>query len=58
VVLKDCKLKIKVIALAFVFLIGCIHSCEVDNVFGRVCNISSSYRGIVIIVVVTTGKVR
>jgi hypothetical protein len=50
-VLKDCELKIKVIALAFVFLIGCIDSCEVNNVFGRVC-----YKSIIIIV--TTGKVR
>jgi hypothetical protein len=56
VVLKDCELKIKVIALAFVFLIGCIHLCKVDNVFGGVCDISSSCEGIIIIVI--TGKVR
>jgi hypothetical protein len=55
-VLKDCELKIKVIALAFVFLINCIHLCEVDNVFGEVCDISSSYKRIIIIVI--TGKVR
>jgi hypothetical protein len=55
-VLEDYKLKIKVIALASVFLIGYIDSCEVDNVFGGVCDISSSCEGIVMIV--TTGKVR
>jgi hypothetical protein len=58
VVLKDYKLKIKVIVLAFVFLIGCIHLCEVDNVFGRVSDISNSCEGIVIIIVIITDKVR
>jgi hypothetical protein len=55
VVLEDYKLKIKVIVLAFVFLIGCIHLCEVDNVFGGVCDISNSCEGIVIIIVIITG---
>jgi hypothetical protein len=56
VVLEDCELKIKVIALAFVFLIGCIDLCEVDNVFGGVCDVSSSCEGMIVIVI--TGKVR
>jgi hypothetical protein len=56
VVLKDCELKIKVIALAFVFLIGCIDLCKVDNVFGGVCDVSSSCEGMMVIV--TTSKVR
>jgi hypothetical protein len=56
VVLEDYKLKIKVIALAFVFLIGCIDSYEVNNVFGKVCDISSSCKSIIVIVI--TNKVR
>jgi hypothetical protein len=55
-VLEDCKLKIKVIALASVFLIIYIDICEIDNVFGRVCDVSSSYKSIVIIVI--TSKIR
>jgi hypothetical protein len=58
VILKDCELKIKVIALAFVFLIGYIYLCKVNNVFGGVCNISSNCGGIIIIIVVITNKVR
>jgi hypothetical protein len=57
VILKDYKLKIKVIALASVFLIGYIDLCKVDNVFGKVCDISNNYKSMLIIVVVTTGKV-
>jgi hypothetical protein len=56
VVLKDYKLKIKVIALAFVFLIGCIDLCKVNNVFGKVCDISNSYKGMIVIVI--TSKVK
>jgi hypothetical protein len=55
-VLEDYKLKIKVIVLAFVFLIDCIDLCKVDNVFSKVCNISSSCKSIMIIVI--TSKVR
>jgi hypothetical protein len=58
VVLKDYKLKIKVIALASVFLIGYIHLCKVNNIFSVVYNISNSYKGIVIIVIIITGKVK
>jgi hypothetical protein len=53
VILEDCELKIKVIALAFVFLIGCIDSCEVNNVFGGVC-----YKGMIMIVIISKVKER
>jgi hypothetical protein len=55
-ILEDCELKIKVITLASVFLIGCIDSCEVDNVFGGVCDVSNSCEGMIVIII--TGKVR
>jgi hypothetical protein len=58
VVLKDYKLKIKVIALAFIFLIGYIYLCKVNNVFSKVCDISSSYKSIIIIIVIITNKVK
>jgi hypothetical protein len=50
-VLKDYKLKIKVIALTSVFLISYIDLCKVNNVFSKVC-----YKSIIIII--TTNKVK
>jgi hypothetical protein len=58
VVLEDYKLKIKVIALAFIFLIGCIHLYKINNIFNKVCDISNNYKRIVIIIIITINKVR
>jgi hypothetical protein len=56
VILKDYKLKIKVIALAFIFLIGYIDLCKVNNIFSKVCDVTNSCEGIVVIII--TSKVR